>query len=161
MQLRRRSPGAMPSCSPPVLVLGAAPERRRVCPPSRSAMTRPVSTTAPQDDQEEMIIPGLLGVVHERGSGPIDIYVAKAVPSGGRRGLEQDHRAPAFAVVVTHLRVMGDDLQLGRRGHAATFPQFWPKSNAHSVPPRDGRVLATGFLTLEGVWAIAGSALRP
>jgi len=71
--------------------LGAAPERRRACPPSRSAVTRPVSTTAPQDDQEEMIIPGLLGVVHERGSGPlIDIYVAKAVPSGGRRGLEQE-----------------------------------------------------------------------
>jgi hypothetical protein len=65
---------AIAGCDAVVFATGACPgsgsERRRACPPSRSAITRPVSTTAPQDDQEEMIIPGLLGVVHERGSGP-------------------------------------------------------------------------------------------
>jgi hypothetical protein len=65
---------AIAGCDAVVFATGAGPRsgpgRRRACPPFRSAMTRPVSTTAPQDDQEELIIPGLLGVVHERGSGP-------------------------------------------------------------------------------------------
>jgi hypothetical protein len=37
-----------------------------------------------------MIIPGLLGVSTRADPVPIYIYVAKAVPSGGRRGLEQE-----------------------------------------------------------------------
>jgi hypothetical protein len=40
---------------------------------------------------------------------------------------------------------MGDDHQLGQRGHAATLSAVLAQSNAHSVPPRNGRVVATGF----------------
>jgi hypothetical protein len=44
----------------------------------------------PSRYQEEMIIPGLLGVVHERGSGPYLNPCGEGRPSGGRRGLEQE-----------------------------------------------------------------------
>jgi hypothetical protein len=45
---------AIAGCDAVVFATGAGPRsepgRRRACPPFRSAMTRPVSTTAPQDD---------------------------------------------------------------------------------------------------------------
>jgi hypothetical protein len=43
------------------------------------------------------------------------------------------------------LLVLGAAHQLSRRGHAATLSAVLAQSNAHSVPPRHGRVVAIGF----------------
>jgi hypothetical protein len=52
-----------------------------------------------------MIIPGLLGVVHESGSGSYLYLCGEGRPERWVAWARaRDHRVPAFAVVVTHLR---------------------------------------------------------